>query len=362
MLPVLVQIEPQLKQLRSALSNNNNINSAIADYECAIASLPAQFGWQVEYEIREALGLDGNSNLRRNKEKGWKSYISRYQGYDPLKLLEQYPKLAVAFLCHNDGYVREEALRQVHHNKISPFLLTIISVRLNDWVPAVRTQAIKTLFGLLDHVSNDYLSLLVPFLIIRSNSWNRWKYEKSRFIAHMVDPHFIVRISEAMIQAKNGSMSRCLGILSEHSEYDASLMTLHKSAAQPTVRERATRMLLDGYASIFRGYHLRRRLVLAHSINELLGITHNAVMENDINRERVKVFEQRPLTIKYSKAAVLTTAAKDKSPFVRRHAASFLITQRQNIYEYRDALDELKEDQHPFVAPRMNFLFRKLEE
>lgn len=178
----------------------------------------------------------------------------------------------------------------------------------------------------------------------------------------MIEPRFVVRVGVAIMRAKNGPMSRCLAILSEHSEYDSTLLVLQRSAAQPAVRERATRMLLDGYASIFRGYHWRRRLVLAQSINEQLGIFNPAVMAGDINSERVKVFEQRPLSIEYSKVSVLEVAAQDKSPFVRRHVADFLIAHREDIQIYQHILKVLENDQHSFVKSRVDFLLTKLEQ
>lgn len=166
MLPTLEAIREPLTELRDALTRQNGLDEAIERYEKAIATLPAKFGWRMEYEIRSALGLNSRSGPRLTETKGWWLYLGRTERYDPLKVLKKHPKLAAAFLCHNDGFVREEAVRNVHNNMMSPFLLSIISARLNDWVPAVRSQALQTLVGLLDHVSHDDLCHLIPFLVI----------------------------------------------------------------------------------------------------------------------------------------------------------------------------------------------------
>ncbi len=70
----------------------------------------------------------------------------------------------------------------------------------------------------------------------------------------------------------------------------------------------------------------------------------------------------RPLSLHYDVMDILETASRDKSPFVRRYVADFLISKLPNVEAYIEYYQLLKDDQHPFLKERMEFITKKMEQ
>lgn len=66
-----------------------------------------------------------------------------------------------AWIGHDDGYMREAALRRAAE-LASPLLLPAIVERLNDWVLQVRVLAQEVLLGMLPSIGNDDALRLLP--------------------------------------------------------------------------------------------------------------------------------------------------------------------------------------------------------
>ena len=141
-----------------------------------------------------------------------------------------------------------------------------------------------------------------------------------------------------MKAATAGSMGALLRHMLRGPEVDRHLPDLSAHAILPSVRSVALRTLIEGRASWPEGYE-RKWIDKSHGLSR-----------------RVTRFGERALPDAPSPGPLIAQGARDRSPVVRRVAASGLIRHRDSLGNVADIIQLLALDSSRAVRERIEFL------
>uniref|UniRef100_UPI003B51EE09 HEAT repeat domain-containing protein n=1 Tax=Roseovarius indicus TaxID=540747 RepID=UPI003B51EE09 len=250
--------------------------------------------------------------------------------------LTRYPDLGWLFLFHGDGYLRQAALEALPGSPRSPFEFAAICYRLNDWVENVRLAAEAYAARAFPETDPNVIAGAAFFLLEMEPHLQRWSDRGQGLMRHaLARPDVAASLAQILETALTGRQGFLLQQLLRDPPLDASLHRLAHHAALPGVRRVAMTALLTGEARWLTGHRFEWT-------DKTMGL-----------RKLVPTHDTRSLTVARDLPALLSAAARDRSPKVREVAADGLIAHREKATSHMDALAaRLAEDTSPSVRSR----------
>jgi len=259
-----------------------------------------------------------------------------------LALMRRNPDYAWIFLFHPSGHVREAALDTLQTPPDSPFLLSALVWRLNDWVEPVRRAATRYLQRVQLRISPNVAASSAPYLLNRRYAWGRWGSEADLLDEIFGRPDVLPILAGFLQRTANGPLAGHLRHALRYPGIDQYLPTLAATAIQPKIRAIAYHCLLTGSVSWVAGFERQW-------IDKVYGIS-----------KRVPKFERRPLRDVKPSPELFWHAARDGSVVVRRAAADALIAASAPVPDEDRLIALFEQDKSPSVRSRGDFLRRHL--
>ncbi|MFD2261363.1 hypothetical protein ACFSM5_00590 [Lacibacterium aquatile] len=260
------------------------------------------------------------------------------------QLLQVEPDLEFLFLFHRNGYLRQAALDKLDAPLPNGFFLAALAYRLNDWVPQVSAAAAGCLARVLPKTEREIIAKAAIGLMDRAFHWRRWGAEAEILEQAFSQADVVPLIASILREAKTGPMGRTLGLALRWPLLDEHISDLSKNAVMPAVRGRALRVLLDGRATWHIGYE-----------KQMVNPYHRII-------RRVPSFQSRSVMRSEPLEAIIHQGALDRSPAVRKVAATALVQNRQTLANRDEIIALLKDDRSPSVRSAIEFVVRKLKE
>jgi hypothetical protein len=257
-----------------------------------------------------------------------------------LALMRRNPDYAWLFLFHPNGHAREAALETIQTPPTSPFFLSALAWRLNDWAEPVRRAAERCIRRILHLIDPTIAADSALYLLDRRLAWGRWRAEADTLDALFERRDVLTALATRLLTKPNGPLGKCLRNALRYSGIDAHLPQLAASATQPLVRAIAYQCLLGGQARWVVGFDWAW-------IDKVYG-----------QRIRLPKFASRAVQREPSIADLIWQAARDKSVVVRQVAADALIADHVKIPEDYRLIAHLAQDRNASVRARADFLRR----
>jgi len=306
----------------------------------ALSRLPPQAVSWTDRPIAQLIGSDWRSELHRFSILG----VHRPSPAQ-LDLLDRFPNLAWVYLSHHNGFVRQRAIECLPAPPASPFLLSALVLRMNDWVRQVQVAARYRVERLLPQTALGVIVGAAPFLIDRWRSWGRWDAESMAVVdAVLQRPDVAAAMVQRFLSKAPGPLATELRYALKGPSYDPYLLTLAQTAVQPAVRVTAFNALIRLRATWPVGFR-------SEWVDKRYGLSR-----------RVVVMQGRAIAHDYPSPGLLLAALSDRSAAVRRAAADALIEQRASFPDIDRAVGALSRDRSPAIRERADFLTRKLAE
>lgn len=267
----------------------------------------------------------------------WNLFIKRTTPSNrTLNRLNKNPRMA-SFLAHShDGYVREQAVRQI--DLTTPAAKAVLLLRCNDWVAEVREAAHKRLQDSLQGWTQDDLAPLVLFLNDKEEQWQRGGAEAASLIS--THPEWNRAVLATLCQETDGPLAKLLRRLLRRANFDNALSVLAQMARSTHVRSIAYQTALEGCA--------RWRV----------GTEWQWVDKTISLRRKIPIWETRSITLPPAEVEkLLQSAVTDRSSNVRKLAADHLIRIGPSGHEH--LVQRLQKDKSRSVLERMEFFERK---
>lgn len=298
----------------------------------AIAHLPLQ------HFIRDANEVSRLAGLRTwGRPTPFSALFSMNDNAEAAQLARM-PWLGWLFLFHNNGYLREPALRGLSGPAPGAFLLAQLFYRLNDWVPEIRVAARDCVERVAAATSPDIIATVVIALLDRTSGWGRWNDERTVLDRLLMRDDVARAMADLLARSVTGPHARALRQAMRADAIDPYLDGLATGAIQPAVRAVATSALIDGIARWPSGWRWQW-------IDKSLG-----------QRRRVREIAERPLSLATDRALVLERAARDPSPAVRFTALEGVLRYEMNSPIGARVANALCVDKAPRVSTRARFI------
>ncbi len=248
-------------------------------------------------------------------------------------------------LCNADGRRREAALRVATGGAPTAFVLAIAFRRLNDWVPQVRAAARDTLPEVALNSEPQDVANALWSLLAHWTTWGRMEAGDREAVAAIASNERVsLALKSKIMDATAGPAATVLAQYARSASLDSCLKEFAQGAVQPAVRARAFRWLFLGHVTWVAGYKWKWT-DLAYCKGKLEPIV-----------------ETRVIPTKQPFLPTLHSAMADRSPFVRRIAAEFLIRELHLLGENALPLAQrIAADVSPSVAERGNFALKQLK-
>lgn len=248
-------------------------------------------------------------------------------------------------LSSHDGRKRESALRVISGGAPSPFLFALALRRLNDWVPQVRTAARATLPRVALNSKPQDVADALWSLLAHWNTWGRMESADRDVVIGLTAIDAVAyALRSKVLHATTGASAQVLSQCVRSPRFDQWIGEFAKDAAQPVVRARAYRWLLEGRA--------------AWTIGREWKWTDLKWCKGRFE----SVFESRPIAASDAFLVTLSAAIADKSAVVRRVAAEFVIREVRSLGEHASSFArQLSSDASPSVAERGRFALKLLD-
>jgi hypothetical protein len=289
--------------------------------------------------------VDAPKPARRRNIFGWPVGAAEDASWRPaqpnrrkaLSQLSRTPGLDIVFLFCPDGYVREAALNQLA-SASSPFVLTAVAYRLNDWAEPVRRAAKVCAGRVFASAPVGAVAEAALFLTERKSFWTRGEAELALLDGAFSRPDVVDALSGLILSGHTGAVSRAFSHALAGDVLDHRLLEFATRATNPAVRVIAARTLIDGKTSRRVGYD-----------RQWLDKTYNL-------SRRVPRFASRPILRPQPVEALIALTANDRSAAVRRVAAEGLVRFRHEIRNPWPLLALLKDDRSQAVRQRIQFV------
>lgn len=252
--------------------------------------------------------------------------------------LTRMPWLGWLFLFHNNGYLREPALRGLSGPAPGAFLLAQLFYRLNDWVPEVRVAARACVERVAAATSPDIIATVAIALLDRTSEWGRWNDERTVLDRLLMRGDVAGAMADLLTSSVTGPHARALRQAMRGDAIDPYLDGLATRAIQPAVRAVATRTLIDGIARWPAGWGWQW-------LDKSLG-----------QRRRIREMGERPLSLATDRALVIERAARDPSAVVRFAALEGVLRYEMDSPVGTRVANALLIDRAPRVSTRARFI------
>lgn len=237
--------------------------SAIDHVWAAILALAPQHAAKAPNIIRDAAGLFAYyADYDRTywKTESGNSWWTRFNPLNRPNIIHIIPvsmerdeRITYLSTLHGSGYVREAALNQLTSPAATPFILATILLRLNDWVPQVRSAAARCIARITPDTPAPIVAEAIVSILIVSKDWGRWQ-RKQDVLDNLITRQDVAKELAILIaNATTGPSTRLLNRILKTSALDEELLNLFHAANQPDVRAAALTVLLDGMARIETG-------------------------------------------------------------------------------------------------------------
>jgi hypothetical protein len=243
------------------------------------------------------------------------------------------PAHAPLLMFNRSGFVREAALRAIDQLPDTPFFVAALVWRLNDWVQQVRRAAEDCALRVLPGLSSQTIAEAAPFLLERMPYWGRWEGTPQIVLDALARHDCVAELALRFETALRGALR--LALLDDH------LLPLSRKAKRPEFRAAALKALIDGEINWITHYKWEW-------VDKRYGITRG-----------VPVLERRPVSRPIPVDALIIQGAADRSPMVRRVAASGLVRHAGDIANVERIISLFDGDGSPGVRWRMDYLARR---
>lgn len=254
-----------------------------------------------------------------------------------MALLAGTPKLEFLFLFHPNGHIREAALDKLTDIP-SPFFVSALALRLNDWAFEVRGAARRCVDRTLQKTSAAVVAEAALYLLKQSREWARGQQDVRLLDEVFARPDVTEALIGLVLTEQDGRVTRALDFALVSDVLDDRLQTIAREALSPAVRAIALRTLIDGEARRRIGYN-----------RQWIDKTFNLA-------RRVPRVETRAIVRPISMFDALAMAAVDRSAVVRRTAAEAIVRHRRELSNVAALLDLLRDDSSPSVLQRVRFV------
>jgi len=308
---------------------------ALHDFERLRADLNPEILARLDLSLRHVLA---NAANRTHARRGLFGRFGPRANRTYADALELMPDAGLLFAHSGDGYLREAAVRAMPVSASDTVAMTIILIRCNDWVTAVRAAAFERLRNVLPTATAADLSPLVNYGLYRVASWGRGGAVAGDLV--MTHPAWADALRQHLMTEVNGPLARTLRLVLRNPVLDGDLMAFAQGARSSFVRAVAVQSLLEAEARWPIG-------------TELQYVPNTMRMQR-----RVTLWDRRAVPVDpATQDAILRTAVLDRSVGVRKLAADHLITVGPTGHE--DLCARLGRDKAGAVAERMDYFHRK---
>jgi hypothetical protein len=258
-----------------------------------------------------------------------------------LELLEKNADFAWLFLFHHSGFVRESALNAITNPPNSPFFLSAIILRLNDWVEPVRIAATQCAVRIFPSVRPEIAADLSLHFLHYYWTWGRWLGGERAVLDELFGRgDVIARLADRLVEGATGALATCLRHALRYPAIDKYLPLLASSARQPAVRATALQSLISRRASWPVGHRYQW-------VDKIYG-----------TQKLVLVVEDREISVETPVVQLIRDGLADRSAVVRRVAADALIANRRTFPDMEGVVASLLRDRSPSIRERADFLVR----
>jgi len=285
-------------------------------------------------EIRAISGL---------QSMGWRIFDPSETAYPhrvkvQVQVLDDTPDLAMLYLFHGDGRLRQEALLRITPEMMSPFLFAAVALRLNDWVRSVR-HAATACMGRID--TSQALTLIapaIPVLCLQTKSWSRWGDSRAVYDDIEAKPEIAAFMASHFRTERKGKLAKQFLSMLRYPSLDIHLSMLTQEAATPAIRTMAYVTLLNRQAVWPIGK--KRKWVVDQMVCET-------------------ICARRSINIKINISELARNGAQDRSVNVRREIAYWLLALDRPEPEVACILAQ---DKYPSIRRIISFYQRKQAE
>jgi len=339
------QLQKTVLELADAIRHDQEIDTPLSNYKSHLAKLPAKAIVRAAGEIRDL----GHRVCRPTQSKGFWIFSGHLEQDRTLKherrALRRYPDLAIFFLFHGDGRIREAALVSLKIAPGNPFAFAALVYRMNDWVPQVRDAAFKIARKLFPQVTPGIVADACFFLFTQVDQLGRWgDKEQDLLHATLYRPDVQEALAERLLKRPIGHVGRVMRLALKRPGLDHLLPRLASNAALPHVRAIAYEALIFRRATWMDGYErqwIDRRYNLWR---------------------RVPRFEFRPIDNSFDVEDLIVAASQDRAAVVRKVATRGLIELGQGSSRRMITTGEnLSRDHAPLVRSRAEFFLKNLD-
>ncbi|WP_265563889.1 hypothetical protein [Sphingomicrobium arenosum] len=333
--PLPPSVEAPLRALGDRLFNNLTVAETLPPALSALDRIPPGEFVRLAPHIIDAARL-----FHRWKRANWFGKPYRIATRHKEQIMEA-PGLATPFLLHRDGRLREIALQRLVDGLPSPFVVTLLAYRLNDWVPEVRRAARDAACRVLPRTDATAIAIAAETLLLRFHAWSRWRSERGPLDAALGREDVMAALAQRLERATTGPAARLLSNSLRYPAIDCQLERLASDAKTPALRALALRTMLAGEARWPVGWAY-----------EWAGVSMR-------EQRRVRRFEARPLTIAIDAGPLVHAAASDRSVLLRREALDAVIRYQVDAATGLAIAARLANDPSPSVRERAAFIARR---
>lgn len=258
-----------------------------------------------------------------------------------LEALEDHPVAAWIFCFDRDGHVRQAALRRLSTPAITTGRFVAVAVRLNDWVPNVRQEAVEAFRRIWPITSPEVIAEAAPYLLQQRYLWRRWGDEALCIDEALGSPAATEVIVAKLLRSNVGGLGILLRQALRYEALDPSLVRLATEARRPDVRATALKTILTGKATWHVGYG---RVWIDKSMTK---------------ERRVARTESRTVAIT-EPPGLLQAGLEDRSALVRKTAADVAVDRMHDLPDAAGIAARLAGDTSPAVRLRGDYMIRHL--
>lgn len=329
---------PAVRDALEKLGTSRDRNPAsfdLHDILISLSELPPERAAQAGREIASAAQLWPYQQVR-----SWIGGV-RSRPRPDLEILEKDANSAWLFLFHHSGFMRESALNAIRLPPISPFFLSAIILRLNDWVEPVRVAATKCAMRVFPSVGPATAADTALAFLRHHWTWGRWQEDEHAVLDGLFGRADVITVlADRLTGGTAGALATCLRHALQYPAIDEHLSLLASNATQPAVRATALQCLISRKASWPVGYQYQW-------IDKIYGV-----------QKRVPVARDREISVQTPVEQLIRNGIADGSPMVRRVAVDALIANRQTFPGIDLIVASLLRDRSPSIRERADFLVR----
>ena len=255
-------------------------------------------------------------------------------------LLEYRPDVAYLFIFHRDGVLRERALDMIQEGLRSAFYVATLAYRLNDWVPQVRSAAVRCADRVLPLTDAAIIAEAATSLYARRLSWQRWGDEAAALDRALSRDDVSAKLADLLRQARDGPMGTVLKHAIRWETMDRHLDALSTGAFLPQVRAVALQTLVSGVARWPVG-----------RAKEWIDRVYNQF-------RWVRVYNERPVIRPHTPEILIERGALDHSGAVRKVAATALVNLYATLQNCDRIVALLASDRSSAIRERIDYVRR----